>query len=102
MGNIKQEVGERLSLFRKIKKWKKFELASMGEIHSTHVNRYLSGEFDAVRLVDNLYSEGHITKEENTWLLTGTGHKPLTEEDRIEFESGFSGARPAYEYPVLI
>ncbi len=101
MGNFKKDIGERLAQFIKIRKIKKYELAKMTNVSDTHIKKYLTAEFDPIKLIERLFEAGHISINEKNWLLTGQGEIFSTEEERIALESGFAGAEPTYQYPVL-
>lgn len=101
MNQIKADIGKRLRDLIRVRKWKKMQFAEKCGIYQTHVNLYLNGEYDPIRLVDILLIKGEITESEKNWLLTGMGRVFNSVEEQIAYESGFEGAKPVYEYPVL-
>lgn len=99
--NLKAEIGKRLSEFIKTRKWKKYQFAELVGIQPTHVNNYLSGEYDPVKLIDKLLSFGHINSTEKNWLLTGSENDLIKIIKPIDIETGIDGAIPLVKYPVL-
>jgi len=98
--NFQAEVGGRLKTLAKAKGWKNYELAEIVGVSAAHIKKYFEGKFNPLKFIDKL-ADGYCSKDEISWLLTGDGRPPISDKEKIERESGFRGAVPTYDYPVL-
>jgi len=91
---IKEEIGDRLAKFAKKNKWKKYQLADMAGVQASHIKKYISAEFDPIKIIEALYKKKIISNWEVNFLLIGGGltsapidDDNIAKEPRVEYNA---------------